>query len=129
VEASDFTKHAAQTIRSLRDSEGANDTGPANGLAEVVRIEIEIPLARIPARGYQASRQTHIDVKLFDIRQEAAMRHIFFGLDASDARLENGKRVTTKPDVVRWLMQRVVEAIEAEGSDFSELLPPQRLRR
>lgn len=64
---------------------------------------IEVPLGEIPPAVYITR---HIEVNL-DHVQSCTLRRVFEGLDASGARLVNGKRVASASDVVRWLLEQV----------------------
>jgi len=74
---------------------------------------IKIPLAE-QRSGYCAR---HVDVQLSGAQPET-LRRIVDGLDASQARLKNGKRVTTPAEAVRWLIEQVeVQSDESEASE------------
>lgn len=66
------------------------------------RHVIEVPLGTIP-EGVYITR--HVEVQL-DHSQACTLRRLVEGLDASGARLANGKRVTAAADVVRWLLEQ-----------------------
>jgi hypothetical protein len=68
----------------------------------------DVPMAEVRGGRYYLSR--HIDVPLQTVGQCVAVRRLFLGLDASGARLENGRRTTSHADAIRWLLEKVEQA-------------------
>ena len=103
----------------------AVDDGPPP--PELSTVSIELPavpltdgqsvyLGLVPANGRGRSYvDRHVDAQLKDVRQRAALRRLRNALDASGARLANGKRCTTSADCVRWLLEQYAAAIDNAG--------------
>ena len=70
---------------------------------EIGRIEISAPLAEMPEGAYA---QRHIDAQL-NRQQALALRRLVLGLDLTDARLANYRRVISGADAIRWLLERM----------------------
>lgn len=72
-------------------------------------ISISVPLmatSDIPSQStnYQAGGQNHVDIQLRP-HHHAVLKRLYFGLDAAGARLADGRRIASKPDAIRWLLE------------------------
>ncbi len=71
---------------------------------EITTTTIGLPLHRlrdgVPHHG-------HIEVQLRTLEQKRAMRRLFDGLNQAGARMKNGRRVQSYPDVVRYVLKRI----------------------
>ncbi len=72
-------------------------------------VPITCPLAELCGDGHFANPQAgHVAARL-DSRQATALNRIFRGLDDTGARMGNGKRVFSRADAVRWLLEQLSE--------------------
>lgn len=69
----------------------------------IYKARIELPLATFRPEVYLHS---HVEVRL-DPPQQVALRRLFDGLDLAGARLKNGRRVSSPPDCVRYLLEQL----------------------
>lgn len=69
----------------------------------VPTLELTLPLAGVAEVGYT---RRHVEVQL-NGPQSVAMRRLLDGMDATGCRLENGRRVASAADVVRWILEQV----------------------
>lgn len=76
-------------------------------------VQVECPLRDFPPHCYVTP---HVEVQL-DAAQAATLRRLVEGLDVAGARLANNRRVTTGPDAVRYLLDRLADkpAAQPEG--------------
>ncbi len=65
---------------------------------------IETPVIEPPSH---LNMPRHIDVNGLTAAQARAWRQLFLGLEKSGSRLSNGRRVTTSPDAIRWLLEQL----------------------
>ncbi|MGA2032317.1 MAG: hypothetical protein ABSG68_08690 [Thermoguttaceae bacterium] len=73
--------------------------------AELGLLTIHVPLGALPdPPGYLPK---HIEVNNLSMAQRLSLRRMLAGLDAAGARLANSRRVTTTPDVLRWLLEQL----------------------
>lgn len=66
-------------------------------------VQLSLPLGEIPAEAFFSR---HVDVQL-SIAQARMMRRLAEGLQNQNARLENGRRVTSSADAVRYVLERL----------------------
>jgi len=89
----------------MKDEENEPYTlGPLE-LQVVGAVQLEIPLGTLDPAAYVS---THVDGHL-DRVQAGALRRLQNGLDAQNVRLQNGRRVATTIDAVRWLLERIAK--------------------
>lgn len=87
-------------------AEKHNGEPPLNGtLLTPEEAAIAFPLVPIDEGAY---RKTHVDLQLSG-RQALGLRALFEGLDRAGARLENGRRVSTPTDAVRFLLEQAAK--------------------
>jgi len=79
----------------------------ATAAAETVCVEV--PLAELG----DCHLTRHCEARL-DHRQAVALQRLHNGLDAAGARLAGGKRIYSRPDAVRWLLERIADKTERE---------------
>jgi hypothetical protein len=99
VENGDQT--AADDAPPATTTEGPSPKEPA--LADYEYIRVELPMATSPWPGF--IRQ-HVDLRL-SRRQASALNRLFVALDRVGERLENGKRVVSAADAIRWLLEHL----------------------
>lgn len=78
------------------------DVAARDVAASAVQCEIAVPLAEYPEGVYLTK---HVDVQL-DEPQARQLRRLIEGLDVAGERLASGRRITTGPDAVRWLLEQ-----------------------
>ncbi len=80
-------------------------------------VTLQLPLGALDADAYRGRglQDKHCEARL-DRPQADTLRRVFNGLDATGARLRNGKRIASNADVVRWILERVAEG-EADRAD------------
>ncbi len=72
-------------------------------------VSVACPLAELGGDGNFANpAQGHVQA-LLDRRQALAINRLFKGLDDTGARLANGRRIGSKADAVRWLLEQLSE--------------------
>ena len=71
-------------------------------------VEIHVPIAPVEPGTY-VGRNFHVDVHLDD-EQAAAFRGLQNALDAGGQKLSNGRRVDSRGNVIRWIVEQIVEA-------------------
>ena len=97
-----------------KKKDGASSNGHANGAAGAEThgvLSIEIPHGEL-TNGY---RSGHVDTQLSQ-QQAKGLRQLFDSLDQAGERLENGRRVATAADAIRWMMERIAKKYEASGA-------------
>ncbi len=71
-------------------------------------VSLTAPVAEL-ADGHGSNPQSgHVAARL-DRRQAVALNRLFHGLDQAGVRMANGKRVFSRADAVRWLMEQLTE--------------------
>lgn len=77
--------------------------------AEIATVLVECPLAELSGDGYFANPdQGHVQAQL-DRHQALTLNRLLKGLDDTGARLANTKRVGSRADAVRWLLEQLSE--------------------
>lgn len=84
-------------VQLFRDKPEGDSMGLTVGMIEVPMLNIEQDAGFVRRR---------IDVK-FSAQQAANLKRIKMALDAKDARLAGGQRVTSLADAMRWLLENI----------------------
>ena len=71
---------------------------------------VEIPVDQSEASGYVAR---HLDMHLSQPQAET-LRRVLSALNGRNERLSDGRHVTTRTDVVRWLLERVEDGVASK---------------
>lgn len=71
-----------------------------------------VATVRVPMKHETTYAPTYIEGSITG-RQAAAIRAARFGLEKNDARLENGQKVNSSMDVVRWVAERLADEFPA----------------
>jgi hypothetical protein len=66
-------------------------------------VTISLSLGDVPPDVYLTD---HVEVRL-NHDQAYGLRRLWYGIEASDARLASGKRPESNADVVRWLLEQI----------------------
>lgn len=80
----------------------------APSTAKQKTVTITIPIGPPPLPGIHVSR--HLDIQLNDA-EKVVMRRIWDALREKPETLPDGRFVDRPPDVVRWLLAQVVDAL------------------
>jgi hypothetical protein len=83
----------------------APETAPVPPLPVAREATLRLVLGTIPPGGY-AGRFVHLDLRL-DRPESELLKAMHGGLDATGTRLRCGRRVASKADVVRWLLEQL----------------------
>jgi len=67
-------------------------------------VRVELPLGTIDPKAYLSKR---CDLSNLSPRQARALRQLTEGLQDAAARLENGRRVTSSADAVRYVLEKL----------------------
>lgn len=113
--AMDFDKPAEETteekppepVEEKTPEEAKEETPPEP--AEIATVLIECPLAELSGDGNFANPDRGHVQALLDRRQALTLNRLFKGLDDTGARLANSKRLASRADVVRWLLEQLGE--------------------
>lgn len=68
-------------------------------------VVVELPVANLPES--HGNIPQRIDAGFLTRQQGVALKRLLRGLDDAGARLQNGKRITHKTDVIRYLLEQV----------------------
>lgn len=107
--------HANSVLEGLRDrGEGLGEEEKPEPIAPL-SVTLHVPLGPdVEPEGYVSpcirDRGGHVDIQL-DRPQALTLARLFAGLDASDARLKNERRIQSQADVVRWLLEQIGEGV------------------
>jgi len=79
------------------------------------RFSLDMPLAACPNldTGFGPYLSRHVEVGNLTMRQRIGLYRLLHGLQASKVKLDNGKPIYQKVDVIRWLLEQA--AAEWEG--------------
>ena len=101
--------HPHSKVREL-DPEPIEEEKPVEEEpAEIPTALIECPLAELSGDGYFANPDSgHVAARL-DRRQALALNRLYRGLDQTGARMANEKRIFSRADAVRWLLEQLGE--------------------
>lgn len=107
-----MAKTAAKSKTATAHEQLVDVNTTAAGAVGVVEVTATVPLAPEIEANVHITR--HIDTRLG--RDEAlALKRLHRALDAAQATLSDGKRVTSPPLAVRWLLQRIAAGSESDG--------------
>lgn len=88
-----------RTAAKTKKKSAANQNGSGSQPSITMRLPVSLDLGD----RYMTDR---LDLRLIG-HQKFALRRLLDGLDAAGARLANGRRVTSPPDVIRYLLENV----------------------
>lgn len=94
------------------------DENPVTEQNPVRLIGLELPVAEVAPSVYV---RQHLDARLTP-EQGAALLSLLTGLDRECARTQNGERVVSGPDAIRWLL----EQLSREAGSLLPLSPRER---
>ena len=78
---------------------------------EIEQIPLVLPIAEPPNTQLRRIGATHVDVQFREPKTRAAFSALWAGLDRSGARLQDGRRIVTGADTIRWLFEQLAEAM------------------
>ena len=96
------------TAATMPDLPPLDPAEPDDVHRESIGATVWVPISKPVDGGY---RSNHVDVQLTS-RQADALHHVLAGLDAAGARLDDGRRVFHKVDVVRWILEKVADELK-----------------
>ncbi len=96
--------------------EPETDDGPTAEASGVEYRRLLLPLGDPAGHGFQSDVRSvqHVDCQCQSFQQRRGLMSLRAGLDASSARLANGRRVTTYADAVRFVLEALGEPADKE---------------
>ena len=89
-------------------AEVPTDAGGGNGSTRIRPVTVELPTGEIDPGAYLSD---HVEGRLTP-KQRRGLRYVKNGADATGERLENRRFVQTGIDALRFLLERVADAVE-----------------
>ena len=93
------------------EDEGPLPAGPIEEVTEFVTVAklatLTVPLGPVYDDEYVG---THVDCRLPEKSRGLALDRLWRGLEAANAKLANGRPITGRPDVIRWICDQIASA-------------------
>jgi hypothetical protein len=79
-------------------------------------VTLTLPLGELLHAGFQADPRSaqHVDCQCQTMGQRRALMRLRAGLEATGARLDNGRRVLSNADAIRYVLELLAES-DPEG--------------